>query len=40
MLPADTFNQIFTGLGPYERHFQALRGMPFAVGYADHQDHV
>lgn len=22
------------------RQFQALKGIPFAVGYADHQDHV
>lgn len=24
----------------YTRHFQALKGMPSTVGYADHQDHV
>lgn len=39
MLPADTFNQLFTGLGQYEA-FQALKEYPPAVVYTDHQDHV
>lgn len=39
MSPAGIFNQIFTGWD-YTRHFQALKGMPSTVEYADRQDHV
>lgn len=39
MLPADTFNQLFTGLGQYEA-FSSLKGNTLPVGYTDRQDHV